>query len=631
MLRAEAGKVNFRGLQGRYLQGGKEVRLKIQIAIGCLAGLWWVVQPASAQTELGGLNMSLNGNLGLGYTGSMADPGQAGHSTNIAGNGYFHGYYYNPNFLSFNVQPTYGRSQDNAESQGIFDGGGVTATANLFTGSHFPGSFGFYDNKNSTGMFGIPGVAGLVTDNNSHGVNVGWSALLPGLPTLSLGFSDGSGSSSIVGADAESHSTHRIYSLRSTYTVAGFNFGGGIVHQNLDLNTNGLALTNFAESAKDDTTTYSLSAAHKLPWHGYFSTYASRQDYNDSYTGGNNTGTTDNVNTTIGFYFKVPVTVSLSYTDDLFGSEQQFLNNQGIPFLQTTLSPKSNQFDVNVTSQYNFHHFGLTGYINHVQQSVAGTSYDLTQYGGTVNYDFSKFIRGLIVSAGVVNTATKDGNQRAALVGNASYIRSLRRLEFTGSFSYNQSTSTIGLIYTTSTLGYTGGLRYRLTEHMHWSAGFAGSHTGFAQQAGNGMHNETYDSVFNWRRFTASGNFTKSNGTSVITANGLLPVPIPQPIIPVGGLSTFDATGKGGGIGFSPFRHLAINGSYTRVNSNVFSVTGNTLNVTDQMNSRVDYQFRKVYFYAGYIRLRQIVSAAGTPPTSLTTYYFGLSRWFNFF
>jgi hypothetical protein len=49
------------------------------------------------------------------------------------------------------------------------------------------------------------------------------------------------------------------------------------------------------------------------------------------------------------------------------------------------------------------------------------------------------------------------------------------------------------------------------------------------------------------------------------------------------------------------------------------------------MGSRLDYQFRKVYFYAGYIRLRQIVSAAGTPPTSLTSYYFGLSRWFNFF
>jgi hypothetical protein len=49
------------------------------------------------------------------------------------------------------------------------------------------------------------------------------------------------------------------------------------------------------------------------------------------------------------------------------------------------------------------------------------------------------------------------------------------------------------------------------------------------------------------------------------------------------------------------------------------------------MGSRLDYQFRKVYFYAGYIRLRQIVSAAGTPPTSLASYYFGLSRWFNFF
>ena len=153
------------------------MRLKLRIAIGCLAGLWWMALPTSAQIEMGGLNMALNGNLGVGYSGSMADPGQAGHGNNLTGNVNFQGYYYNPNFISFSVLPTYGRSQDNAESQGIFDGGGVTASASIFGGSHFPGSVSFYDNKNSTGTFGIPGVAGLVTDNNSHGVGVSWSAL----------------------------------------------------------------------------------------------------------------------------------------------------------------------------------------------------------------------------------------------------------------------------------------------------------------------------------------------------------------------------------------------------------------------------------------------------------------------
>jgi len=631
MVRAESGSTDFQGWYGRFLQGGGDVRLKLRIAICWLAGLWWVAVPASAQTEMGGLNMRLNGNLGMGYDGSMEALGASSHSTNINGNGFFNGYYYNPNFLSFSAQPTYGRSQDNAESQGIFDGGGVTASANIFAGSHFPGTFSFSDNKNSTGAFGIPGVAGLVTDNSFHGVSVGWSALLPGLPTLSVGFGDGSGSSSVVGADDQSHSTNRTYTLRSTYLAAGFNFGGSIVHQNLDINTNGTSLAGIDESTRNDTTTYSFSAAHKLPWHGYFFSNASRQDYNDSYSGGHETGTTDNVNAVVGFYVKVPVTVSVSYTDDLFGSEQQFLNNQGLPFVETNISPKSSQFEVNASSQYNFHRFGVSGYITDVRQSIGGSSYNLTQYGGTVNYDFSKIIHGLIVNAGVTNTATRDGNQRAALVGNATYIRSLRRWDFSGNFSYNQSTTTIGVIYTTSNLGYSGSFRYRLAQHMNWSGTFGGSHTGFVAQPGNGMHNESYSSAFNWRRFFASGNFTKSSGTSVLTATGLLPVPLPEPIIPAGGLTTFDATGRGGGVGFSPLRRLTIGGSYTRVDSNTFSVTGKSVNVSDEMSSRVDYQFRKVYFYMGYNRLRQTVSAAGTPPTSLTGYYFGLTRWFNFF
>jgi hypothetical protein len=607
------------------------VRLKLRIAICWLAGLWWVALPASAQTEMGDLNMALNGNLGVGYSGSMSNVGQSGHAENINGNGYLTGYYHNPNFVSFSAQPNYGRAQDNAESQGIFDGGGVSASANIFNGSHFPGTFSFSDTKNSTGIFGIPGVAGLVTDSSSHGVSVGWSALLPGWPTLTVGFSDGSGSSSVVGADEQSNSNNRMYTFHSSYQVAGFNFAGGITHQNVDTNMNGTSLTGNAESFNNDTTTYTVSAAHKLPLHGYFSTYASRQDYNDSFSGGHNTGTTDSVSATVGFYVKVPVTVSMVYTDDLFGSAQEFLTSQGQPFLETNISPKSSQFEVTAQSQYNWRHFGVSGYINDVRQSVAGTSYNLTQFGGTVNYDFSKITHGLMVTAGVVDTADRDGNQRAALVGNATYMRALRRWLFTGTFSYDQSTTTIGVIYTTSNLGYSAGVKYRLAQHMNWSGAFSAGRTAFVAQPGSGMHNESFTSTFQWRRFNASGNYTKSSGTSVFTPTGLSPVPLPEPIIPVGGLTTYDATGKGGGFGFSPKRGLTFNGSYSRVDSNTFGGTGNSVNVSDQMDSRVAYQFRKVYFYMGYIRLRQTISATGTPPTSLTSYYFGLSRWFNFF
>ena len=49
------------------------------------------------------------------------------------------GFYYNPKFLNFNVQPFYNRSQDNSSFQSVFSDSGVDASVNLFSGSHFPG------------------------------------------------------------------------------------------------------------------------------------------------------------------------------------------------------------------------------------------------------------------------------------------------------------------------------------------------------------------------------------------------------------------------------------------------------------------------------------------------------------
>jgi hypothetical protein len=45
----------------------------------------------------------------------------------------------------------------------------------------------------------------------------------------------------------------------------------------------------------------------------------------------------------------------------------------------------------------------------------------------------------------------------------------------------------------------------------------------------------------------------------------------------------------------------------------------------------MNYQFRKLYFTSGYSRLEQGFSAAGTKPEIISSYYMGLSRWFNFF
>jgi hypothetical protein len=54
--------------------------------------------------------------------------------------------------------------------------------------------------------------------------------------------------------------------------------------------------------------------------------------------------------------------------------------------------------------------------------------------------------------------------------------------------------------------------------------------------------------------------------------------------------------------------------------------TGNQLyNVVTQ------YRLRKVYLNGGYTRLHQHVGTVGTAPVTVTAYFIGISRWFNFF
>jgi hypothetical protein len=54
-------------------------------------------------------------------------------------------------------------------------------------------------------------------------------------------------------------------------------------------------------------------------------------------------------------------------------------------------------------------------------------------------------------------------------------------------------------------------------------------------------------------------------------------------------------------------------------------------NHTQEANAYLQYKFRKVFFTAGYSRLLQGFSASTLPAALVSTYYVGLSRWFNFF
>ena len=167
--------------------------------------------------------MNLNGNISAGYTGTYGNLIDSSHSLSFGGNGTLSGFYYDPNFLSFNLTPYYDQSRANSNFQSISAATGFDFSSGIFSGSHFPGSITFAKAYNSQGNFAVPGVADFTTHGNSTTFGINWSELLPNLPSLQFGYQQGSNDYSVYGTDDTGNSHHRSFNLRSGYLLEGFN------------------------------------------------------------------------------------------------------------------------------------------------------------------------------------------------------------------------------------------------------------------------------------------------------------------------------------------------------------------------------------------------------------------------
>src|SRR5215467_5534217 len=158
-------------MKGRFCDGEKaanETRACVLLVVSAalIIAVMLSARPAVAQVAVGDdVKLSLAGDLSTGYNGTFGDNG-AGHGLGLGGNASIHGYYYNPQFLTFDLQPFYNRSQSNSSFQSITDSSGLVGSASFFNGSNFPGSISFNKTFDSTGQFGIPGVSGLETSGS---------------------------------------------------------------------------------------------------------------------------------------------------------------------------------------------------------------------------------------------------------------------------------------------------------------------------------------------------------------------------------------------------------------------------------------------------------------------------------
>jgi hypothetical protein len=616
---------------------GKRAGVAWFLLIGVL--LWAL--PSAAQLEVGDdWKMSLSGDLGFNYNGNI-NQGESAHGLGFSGDANLRGSFYNPNFLNFNAQPYYDRTQSNSVFGALTNTSGVNSSVNFFSGSHFPGSISYSKGINATSEFGVPGSSiGLAQHGDFQGFGVSWSELLPNMPTLTASYSIGDGSSSVFGTQEENTQNDHTFSLLSSDQLAGFRLSGGYTHRNVD--------SNFSEvldgspepvNATTASNNYQFSGQHSFPLAGSFGFAWSRTtygyDYHDS-SSENSSGTSDMLSGNLAFrpVNKLSLSFNANYTDSLLGSIPQPVLNSGTAVNTTSLGT-FRSFLVGGDAYYQlFTNLNLHALVNQQHQEFLGKSYEATLYGGSVDYNLNRrFLGSLSFSIGVFDTANQQGNSALGIVGNLNFDRKIHGWDVDANLSYAQNVQTVLLVYTTSSFGWVTNARRRLGNRTFFMAGYSGLHSGITAQAGTSSSANRVSTTFTWHTYSVNGFYSRSDGTAAFTPTGLVPLPgnLPPTVLPPNSVIVYGSKAFGFNVSASPFRRLNISAGYADSKGDTVDPLLSTYTRNDLYNLVTQYKLRKIYLNAGYTRLRQSVGTTGAVPVVVTAYYIGISRWFNFF
>ncbi len=610
---------------------GQQMKGKLIIGLAVLM----MAQCASAQLKIGeNTQLSAGGLFTFGYAGDYGNDIPSNHGLDFGLDGKLSGSYYSPNFISFSATPYINQSRNDSSYQSLTGASGIDGTANFFTGSNFPGTVSYRYDDNSTGTFGLPGEPNFTTHGNGQGFGIGWSALLPDMPTLAVGYSQGSGSGTIYGTDQETSSDNKLLNLRSTYSIEGFRLNGFYDHTTFDSKLpeflSGQAGTETDTSGQD----YGFGANHNLPLHGsFYASYnhaAATTDFlSDASEGSNHSSYGDN-NENAGVSFhptdKLSLFMNQSYTDNLSGFLSQSLS--GTEVIPVNLGTGSHSYTFGGGANYQFTNY-LSGQAQatHYDQFYFGKDYTGTFVSGTVSYS-KKLFNMFSFSGSVIESDNGQGTNALGFIGNVNYAHRFGNWQTSGNFSYAQNVQTLLITYTTSYYNYSANLHRRFNHGMQWTAAFNGSHSGLTNQPGDVDKSNGYSTSFGTRRVSLTANYGQSSGLSILGVGGL------QPISPTPGLDNtilFSGTSYGGGISTTPLRRLVVSATFNRAISDTLGSDIPSRNNTEIFNAQLQYHLRRIGLQAGFTKFSQGISAIGGAPATSNAYFVGISRWFDFF
>ncbi|HUA15319.1 MAG TPA: hypothetical protein VMG31_08465 [Verrucomicrobiae bacterium] len=607
----------------------------IRVAWVTLAGLLLWAWPAAGQMQFGDVSSNLNGTISGGYTGDYGNLVNSAHSWTVGGTGQFTGAYYNPNFLSFNISPYLNQSRANANYQSISDASGVNISSNIFAGSHFPGSISYAKAYNSEGNYAVPGVANFTTHGNSDAFGINWSENLPDEPSLSLGFQSGSSQYSVYGSNDSGNSKFHSFNLHSAYNLHGFTLGGAFSAGTGSSLVPEIANGEQAMETHSDSKDYSFNVGHSLPLRGSFSAGANRADVNSDYLGNSYNGTIDTFNSvaTLQPTNKLHISGTATYSDNLTGQLfQQVLATGGV-IPSSTSSQSSHSSDFLGTVSYAFlPNLQTSAFAERRSQYFLGGTYGSNSYGGSAIYGHA-ILGGSFNGAVTISDNTLDNTNLNALglSTTVNYSRRILGWNVAGSFAYAQNVQTLLVTYTSSFYNYSGNVRRRWGL-LNFSAGASAARTGLTEQPGTSNSSEGYNASVGYGRWaTLTGSYSRSNGNALQTSTGLVTVPVTPPVVPSSLMIIYGGKSYSAGFASAPMKRMTISATYSKVNSNTTFDSAASTNQSDQFNAFMQYQVRKMYVTGGFSRLEQGFSISGAPPEVISSFYIGVSRWFNFF
>ncbi len=616
---------------------GLVVRRSIRNAFILLAGALVLTAPLLAQLQVGdNLNLRLNGTLSAGYNGDYGNQTSSDHSLGLGGSGTASGYYYSPNFLSFTATPFFNQARDNSSYRSISDASGVDAQTALFSGSPFPGSISYSKSYNSEGNYAVPGLANYTTHGNSDTFGLSWAERVRGRPSLSVSFQRSGGENSIYGTGLNADSTAHSFNVNSSYNWAGFGLGafyykGASNSQFPEVLAGTQQIT--ATNATDHG--YGFTASHKLPWNGSVFCNFSNSSVNTSYLGESENYSVDNFNAAASFQptQKLHASLSMNYSSNLSGSIFETVLASGGVVSQSTQSPPSHADDFAASAGYvPLPNMLVQGEVERRTQDYFGIEYGSNAYSGTGSY-WRKIFGGSFSTTMLVADITIDGSPQNSLgfTVNTNFNRRFGAWTANGNFNYSQNAETLLVTYTTSQYGYGGGVRRRWGK-VSWSLSAQANRSGLTGFTGTSNQSTSASSGLSYGRWANVGaSYSQSSGNGILTGTGVVTVPVPSPVLPASSVILFGGHSYSVSIGSSPLRRLTIAAAYAKSDSNTGVGSTGSTNTTSVFNTLVQYQFRKMYVTGGFSQLTQGFSASGTVPQTISSFYIGVSRWFNFF